>query len=137
MPKFDPQTMKARVAKHVTLPVLKMANGVPVYVRALGEIYRGEARDVADTKAAAKEPPYLLQVHDLVEDRPAVIVVPTVMRSELERAYGESPIKGKCFEITITKPEGNRKYNLATIVEIEDPFPATAEVAPAKAAVKK
>lgn len=120
--------------KSVTLPLLKLAPGKPVYFRIDGPMYTGEKLTSGSEADRKKEPPTLIKVENLITRRPALVIVPAVMKSELEKSYADHAYVGRCFEVETTKvPE--KRYNLVSITEIADPYaPVEAvEAAPDKA----
>ena len=126
--KFDPTAVK--VVKVVTLPLLKMADGETVYIVPLASIYKGKELKGANTDASGKkmEPADLLNVYDLVGDRPAQLIVNAVLKSTLEEEYPKQTYVRRAFRI-VRSAKANKRYKTYSIDEIELPAPMKAVIA--------
>jgi hypothetical protein len=102
-----------KVKKHVTVPLLKLVNNVPVYVKFTGEIFTGK---VVDDK---KEAPQMANVVDLTTGQEMQIILGTVLVGNLQESYPDAGYVNKQFELVKNAPEGTRKYSLYQITEIE------------------
>ena len=67
-----------------------------------------------------KEPATIAKVYDLVNNHPAQIIVTTVTKSNLERAYPDNGYVGKFFKIELFAVEG-KKYHQVELIEFEEP----------------
>lgn len=110
-PAAAPFTFK--VKKHVTVPLLKMVNNTPIYVKFQGEIFKGK---VVDDK---KEAPTMANIINLQTGEEQQIILGTVLVGNLEEEYPNAGYVGKSFELVKSAPEGARKYSLYNITEIE------------------
>lgn len=117
--------------KNVTLPLKKMAENVPVYVKITSAMFSGKQID--DKKEAAT----LVNVVDLETGEECQIIVATVLKGILNDEYPNDSYVGKGFELIMhkvyDKTDPNKlKYNKFTVaeVEVDDTTPAAAEPAP-------
>jgi hypothetical protein len=117
--------------RSVTVQSLSMTKGVPYYLGFLSEVYLGEGIPSKDGKPA-KQPPHLARVVNLETGEEVQVILPTVVVSELSKAYPEG-IATLCFELTVIPPREGKNYNLANITEIEAPAEFTAVVSAASA----
>jgi hypothetical protein len=115
------------VVSHVTRPVIQLGPE-PSFVRIDGTIYEAEKQSVSRKRKNAdgspatiaqkfQTPPELMDVFDLVRNRPGQIVVNEVLGSELRRKYPEDGYVGKSFRLIKTKLPG-RDYATFEIAEV-------------------
>jgi hypothetical protein len=102
-----------KVKKHVTVPLLKIQNNQPAYVKFTGAIFTGK---VVDDK---KEAPQMADVINLETAQEMQIILGTVLVGNLRESYPDDAYVGKQFELVKSAPEGTRKYSLYQITEIE------------------
>lgn len=115
-----------KVVKHVTLPTLKLVEGIAVYVKILDAIFKGKTQPPKDPKEAPKKPPMIFNVVNLEDGEQMQMVAGTVVEREILDNYPDDKYVGKCFMIEKGKKKGSgdRKYFTYSIAEIEDPGPA-------------
>lgn len=108
---------KVRILEQVTFHHIKMELGTCYMFRFMSGIFLGEDNrrsDVPDTDGERQDPPHLANVMLLdldakgyiVEDRSGQIIVPAILRKELEKRHAGDGIIGHCYAIT---PEGKKK----------------------------
>jgi hypothetical protein len=102
-----------KIKNHVTIPLLKFANNVEVYVKFTAETYIGR---IVDDK---KEPPTMARVVNLETGELNDIILGTVLLSTLSENYPDNGYIGKAFAIKKHAPEGTRAYSLWDVSEIE------------------
>lgn len=107
-----------KVLKNVTLPLIKMVEESPIYVKITGAMFVG--KEVKGTGTAAKmEPAILAHVVNLETGENAQIIIAEVIKGNLKDVYPEDSYVGKSFEfIKHSKREGKR-YHDYSITEIE------------------
>lgn len=107
-----------KVKRRVVEQLIKLKEETEYTFLLRGEIYK--AKDVARTRKESepKDPPYLCSVTDMTTGEEGVIIVPTVLRSELEDFYPDSTYIGRVFQICKHKIEGKR-YSTWDIAEME------------------
>jgi hypothetical protein len=133
------QSLKIKVVKNVTRPVLQLS-AEPTYLRIDSAIYEAEKQTVSRKRknpdgtpvpinGKFATPPELMDVTDLVHNRPCQVVVNEVLGSQLNRTYPDNAYVHKCFSITKTMLAG-RGYATFEIdeIEIEVKAPAPVEV---------
>jgi hypothetical protein len=114
---------KFKVKKHVTLPLLKIEESVPVYIRVTEPIFL--AKEIEGTRArknaegAVQQPPHLANVTNLETGEEMQIIANEVLKSSLEDAYPDASYVGKSFEIVRKPIQKGKKYVTFTITEIE------------------
>lgn len=99
--------------KNVTLPLFKLANNEPNYLRFDEPVFVGKV--VVDKK----EPPTMANVTDLETGEQGQIILGSVLLENLNQHYPDNAYVGKSFEIVKHSPEGARKYSLWNVAEIE------------------
>jgi len=113
--------LKFAIKKRVKETVIKIELDTEYLFKIEGAIYKAkEATGTRKTAEDAKqEPPHLMSVSLLDEEGArGVVVVPHVLRTELEDAYPDQSYVGKMFQVIKHKIEGKR-YNDFEINEIE------------------
>lgn len=102
--------------KSVTLPVLKLTEAQPRYVKIMQAMYEGRKMD------DKKEPATLAECVDLETGENGLIIFATVLRTELNAAYPDGSYVGKCFEfVNEGKKKADQKYNNYRVTQIEEP----------------
>jgi hypothetical protein len=112
---------KIKIKRQVTRPLLKQRIGEKVWVKFVSEIFLGEK--IEEKKDAA----HIANVIDLTKGpnniEESQYIVPTVLRSELDRAYPKASYKGLCFLIEkIGQDKAGKLYNNFRVVETEAPL---------------
>lgn len=121
---FDPS--KAEVVKTVTVPFLKPEVDQPVYVRFMGKIYTGKVlKNATTTEEAAKKPPQIANVDNLVTGEHNLMIVPKALESILMDEYENHKYVGKCFKLVKlakrANKRGDQQYSPFLVDEIKDP----------------
>lgn len=110
-------TVKARVTEQL----VKLELDTEYFVRFDFEIYKAKenaARRKAPDDKPAQEPPHLCKITLLDDMSQGVMIIPTVLKTELEDAYPAADYVGRCFRLVRHRLEG-RRYNTFEISEIE------------------
>lgn len=120
-----------KVARIVTLPLLKLAEGVPVYVKFLDKMFRGKElrNEVVEKNAdgspkAKKEPPIMANVINLETGEQVQIMLGSVLQGILNDDYPGDKYVGKGFMIELTEKKRGRsggQYNTYKVAELELP----------------
>ena len=114
---FDPS--KAKIAKRVTVPQLKVTAETPLYIYFQTPIYKG--REVRCTQEGQQMAPAdLARVVDLMTNNLCEIIIGTVWHARLIDSYPNQAYVGKAFAVVQHKVEGKR-YKTYEITEIEVP----------------
>lgn len=100
----------------ITLPLFKLSANQEYYFKVLAPIYTG--KEIAGSQMAA---PKLANVLDLETGELGQIIVGAVLFSSLTEAYEGEDYVGRCFEIVKIPADGNRRYALWNISEVEEP----------------
>lgn len=104
------------IAKIVTVPLLKQAIDVPVYVRIEGAVFVG--KELKQTGATKMEAAHLVNVTNLETGEAMQLIVPAVLQSILHDEYANDAYVGKSFQlIKHAKPSG-KAYSPYTVNEI-------------------
>lgn len=115
-----PETVKPafkyEVVSDVTLPVLKQEDNVPMFIKLDSPVYKGEAMNDKDGKAL--EPADLSKATNLETGEIGVVVMNTVLKSAIEKAYPDNTFVGKCFRLE-RAPVPNKRYKAYKIQEIK------------------
>lgn len=118
--KFDPSSVK--IAKKVTLPVIRQEPNHPVYVLFLTPMYLGREVKLTDADTMKKERPATLACAiDLTTGGAGTIVLTAVEVSNLLENYPNRGYVGKAFAMTVFDKEKGKNYRPVSIAEIEIP----------------
>lgn len=114
--------LKFTVKKRVKETVIKIDFDTEYLFRVEAPIYKAKENSAPSRKSpedgAKQEAPHLVSVTLLDDNTRGVIVVPHVLRTELEDAYPDNAYVGRMFQVIKHKIEGKR-YNDFEINEIE------------------
>jgi hypothetical protein len=144
---------KFAVVKQVTRQQIKMIEDTAYYFRFQSDIYREEdinptrkrkVKDGAETADKPMEAPWLMDVTEHTSGEIGKIIVPSVLKTELEDAYpvleegGKPGFIGRDFEVIPHKKAGKRYwvFDIQEIAIEDSPLDAK-EAAQAETAAKK
>ena len=107
------------VAKLVTLAIRKTEVDVPVYVKLIAAIKKGEAIE-EDKDGKKKEPVDILTITDLETGEQMQIIAGKILVETIKKEYPDESYIDKCFEFTklAARGSGANKYHPWKIVEI-------------------
>lgn len=115
-----------KVAKILTLPLLKLVEGTPVYIKFTGPTFIGKAIDEGlnpdGTKKAKKEPPVMANVINLPTGELVQIMLGSVLQGILKDEYPADAYVGKGFVIQLTEKKRGRNggnYNTYKVAELD------------------
>lgn len=120
--------MSFTVAKQVTKTVLPQIDGQPFYIRFETKAYQGEELKTGRGGKQQYAPARLAEVTDLETNQLHLLIMNTVLESELDRSFPDGGYAGKCFAIN-RAPKANKdgvvdpetRYKVYTILEIVPP----------------
>ncbi len=118
---------KFAVKKHLTMPQLKLAIGVPSFVKILDAVRISTVPPKAELDAAGhptgktEKPAEVCSVIDLEgdADTPFTMIVNAVFKSEIEKGYPGQKYVGKKFRIVKGPKAQGKRYNTFAIAELE------------------
>jgi len=116
-----PGTFAPKIKKILTLPLLKMAEGSPIYVKFTGPYFIGKAIKEDDPKKA-KEPPIMANVVNLPTGELVQIMLGSVLVGILKDEYPNDSYVEKGFEIMLTEKKRGRNggnYNTYKVAELD------------------
>lgn len=120
-PQVTKKAFDFKVKKHVTLPLLKIVDETPVYIRIESAIEK--AKELAATRtrsdAAPKQPPELIHVVNLETGEHAQIIANAVLASTFRDEYPENGYIGKSFQVIRHKMREGKNYATFSVTEIE------------------
>lgn len=105
--------------KAVTLPVFKLADDVPVYLTATGEMYEGKEQKPAKAGEKPMEPATILPVVNVETGEVGQIIVGAVLEGILNETYPDGAYVGKSFEIVKHAKKEGKRYNTYSVFEID------------------
>ena len=122
-----------KVKRALTMPLLKFGPAATVYVKIVSEIFKSKPLTNAKGEESKKEPPHLAEVVRMGDPDGVVfhMIIPAVLKSELEGGYPNHGYKDKLFGIKsfpprakVTDDAGNitdpgKSYRTFSIVELE------------------
>jgi len=107
-----------KVVRQVTLPLIKKADGVPLYVKFDSAIFTG--KEIKGTGEKAKmEPARLANVTNLETGELGQIICNKVLEGTLTEEYPDNGYVNKGFAITQHGKASGKRYHTYTIAEIE------------------
>lgn len=118
------------VKKIVTMPLLKLKQNEPVYVKFLDKTFIGKElknepkTDANGKPSIRKEPPVMAHIINLETGEQADIMLGKVLQGILDDDYPKDAYVGKCFMIELKEQKRGRSggnYNTYSVAEIEDP----------------
>lgn len=107
-----------KVIKNVTLPLVKMEEDYPIYVKITSAMFVGKEVK-GDGKTATMEPAVLAHVVNLENGEAAQIIISAVIKENLKDNYPEDSYVGKQFEFIKHAKRVGKRYNDYSITEIE------------------
>lgn len=114
--------LKFRVLKQVTVPQIKLGVNEEHFFKLESEIFQAKemkSRQPQDPSKAMKQPPMLCRVLHLESGARGEIIVPAVLKLELEEAYPSASYVGRSFLIINKGKKAGKDYNTFEIAEIE------------------
>lgn len=109
---------KPVVKRKLILPVLKMEQNKPIYIKVEDKVYVG--KNINGTKADQKEKPAdLCHVTDLETGEMMLIIVPAVVLSVWNEEYPNAGYVGLGFAITKGEKAKEKRYFQYTVDELE------------------
>lgn len=112
------------VARNVTLPLLKQAEGERVAIAFISNIYLGRELKTARGGAERRKPAHLAKIVNLLTGELMSYICATFVKSELMEGYPSSGYVGKAFVIKrgpTKQGAGTNKYNTYDIQEVKVP----------------
>lgn len=113
--------LKFKTVKQVTLPALKIENDTAYHLRVDSAIYQVKSNDKTKKDGGAdarSETMDAVHVTDLHTGEMHQLLVPYVLKSELESHYPGEKYVGKCFLVKKFK-DADKRYFTFEIAEIE------------------
>lgn len=111
--------------KAVTLPVFKLIDETPVYVKITAAMFEGKEQkpqvDKDGKPKAAMEPATLLPVVNVETGEVGQIIAGAVLEGILTDSYPNDGYVGKAFEIVKHAKKDGKRYNTYSVFEIEAP----------------
>jgi hypothetical protein len=107
-----------KVLKNITLPLIKLTEDIPEYVKITGEMFVGKELKGTGEKATM-EPATLCHVTNLQTGEEAQLIVNAVVKGNLEEHYPGAAYVGKGFAITKHAKRTGKRYNDFSLQEIE------------------
>lgn len=110
-----------KIAKILTLPLLKLVEGTPVYVKFTGKTFVGK-KIAEETGKVAKEPPIMANVINLATGELVQIMLGSVLQGILKDEYPDDSYVGKGFVIQLTEKKRGRNggnYNTYKVAELD------------------
>lgn len=110
--------LKFKRTRILTLPLIKTAIDIPVYIQPTGKMFVGKELKVKNGEKK-KEPATLLNCINLESGEESQIICNAVLKGIFEDEYPNHAYVGKNFEIVKLAKQSGRDYNPFTVIEIE------------------
>jgi len=118
-----PDGTRFKVAKQVTRTVLQQVNEVPFYIEITSSIHVStidpEYSKYKNKDTGEASLPDVCDVTNLETGECQILIVNTVLGSELERNYPGDSYVGRSFGVLRTKSEMDKRYFTYKIIELE------------------
>lgn len=111
--------LKFKKTKVVTVPVLKLMPGAPVYIKVESAMEISKQVEVKKVGDKPMEPATIMHCTDLSTDNEVLLIVGKMLASVINESYPDGSYVGKCFEIESKGKLGDKKYNVYNLTEIE------------------
>lgn len=109
-----------KIKKILTLPLLKLVEGSPVYIKFTAPTFIG--KDIQEEGKAKKEPPIMANVVNLATGELVQIMLGSVLQGVMKDEYPNNAYVGKGFEIMLTEKKRGRSggnYNTYKVAELD------------------
>ena len=107
-----------KVTKNVTLPLLKMVEEEPAFVKFTSAMFVGkEVKGSGDGKRM--EPAVLAHCINLETGENVQIIINAVVKENLNESYPSDAYVGKCFQLVKHAKREGKRYNDFSVSEIE------------------
>jgi hypothetical protein len=116
-----PQGGKFARKSAVTLPTFKMLEGGSYYFQFMNPIRTETSQQKDENGKMVDKPIDIAQVVNVETGELGQIVVGSVLKSNLEKAYPNGAYVGKAFEIVKQKGKEGKRYRTYTVYEIDAP----------------
>lgn len=115
IPEVEPsRTLK--VKQQLTIPLISMAHRAILHARILGPLYVDEA--IQTLGKDQQNRPTVVKIHDLDEDKDALLVVNAIIASAFKRCEGD--IVGRLFRFTGGEIREGKAYRDIQVAEMEE-----------------
>jgi len=107
-----------KVKRAVIVPTLNLSVGIPRYLVIIDPMRESKITD-PDPKKAKDKPATICQVGDVTTGEIFVLLVPEVLKGNLEREYPDAGYVGKAFQFTKLPKRPGKRYFDFQCMEIE------------------
>lgn len=110
-----------KIAKILTLPLLKLKEGESVYIKFTAPTFIGKQIAAQEGEKVSKEPPVMANVIDLPTGELVQIMLGSVLQGILRDEYPDDAYVGKGFQIMLTEKKRGRNggnYNTYKVAEL-------------------
>ena len=111
--------LKFKKIRSVTVPVIKMMPGKPVYLRFEGKMEISKQVNQKKVGDEPMKPATILHCVNLQNDSECILIVGAMLKSVIDEAYPNATYVGKNFELMNHGKLGDRKYNAYSLNEVE------------------
>ena len=111
--------LKFKKTKVVTVPVLKLMPGAPVYIKVEQKMEVSKQIETKKVGDKPMEPATIMHCTDLTTDNECLLIVGKMLASVINESYPADSYVGKLFEIESKGKLGDKKYNVYSLTEIE------------------
>lgn len=106
-----------KVKKLLTMPLIKPAIDVPVFIKITSAMYVGKKMDSGASKDM--DPATLVHCINLETGEPAQIIIPAVLKGIFDDEYPNEAYVQKGFSLTKHAKSSGKKYHPFTVAELE------------------
>lgn len=109
-----------KIKRHVTLPSLTLKRNEPRILFFVSEMRISQVKGKKKPDGTYEEPAIIADVGDIETGEQLILLVPTVVKKNLEEMYPSGEYKGKTFFIeNLGKKKDGQRYNDFQISEVE------------------
>lgn len=106
-----------KVAKRITLPLIKPQLEKPVFVLINEAVFVGKKIEQGTSKDM--EAAHIANVTDIETGEQAQIIVPSVLLGIFKDEYPDNSYVGKAFQLTKHAKASGKRYHAFTVIELE------------------
>ncbi len=107
-----------KVKRNITLPLIKPALDVPVYIKVTSAVFEGKKIEGTGDKAKM-EPANLINCINLETGEDAQMIVPAVLKGIFEDEFDGDAYVGKGFMVTKHPKASGKRYHAFSVAELE------------------
>ncbi len=111
---------KFKVVRTLQLPVLKIEEGTPVYLKINDPVSVSTVPGKKNADGTFQKPADICHVTNMETGENVTFLVPAVVKGVFKDAYPDNAYVGKCFEFVKGPKEPGKRHNAFTVNEVSE-----------------